>query len=123
MEYLSTPTRVTFPGATGGVRLVSAGYSTTCAVTGPMELWCWGENTGGQAGTSFMTIDLFEPRRIDVQPTDAPLAISVGYNAACRLGSTAELECWGHNDSGELGDGGAGPSTHVPQALTGLWGI
>jgi alpha-tubulin suppressor-like RCC1 family protein len=60
--------------------------------------------------------------------TDAT-QISAGDQPMCALRSSGSIDCWGHNDCGELGDGteagpdtcGAGsPCSTVPVAVTGV---
>ncbi len=96
-----TPVRSTALGA--GVAEVSAGYARTCARKTDGTLWCWGENTDGQAGDGTK-----EDKQSPVQV--AALGTSVAGVAAARDHTCARkgdgtVWCWGSNSSGRLGDG------------------
>jgi alpha-tubulin suppressor-like RCC1 family protein len=95
--------------------------TNTCGVTTLGDVYCWGWNSKGQLGglshdgcappisppTSFVCS--YAP--VKVGGISNVLAIDVGQEHACALIAGGQLECWGENAHGELGDG-----TGVPQA-------
>lgn len=102
---VTTPTIVDF-GVTADVTLVSAGNSATCATTGVPDsrLYCWGSNDRGLIGQTSSTNSRDTPRATFQQPGVGTVAtLAMGYDSACVLGADKSLECWGDNDSGQLG--------------------
>lgn len=88
---------------------LGAGYRTMCVRRTSGSVACWGNNDWGQLGDG-TTLPRLTPVAV-VGLTDA-LHLSVGTNAvgddevhACAARSNGEIVCWGHNGSGELGDG------------------
>ena len=51
----TTPKPVTVFGLTKGVKQISAGYSSTCAVNGKGKVLCWGFNAHGELGDNSTT--------------------------------------------------------------------
>ena len=90
----------------------------TCARTIDGTLWCWGSNDSGQLGDG-TTTDSPTPLRV------TPLGANVrqvstspaSHTCACLADGTAW--CWGHNDSGQLGDGTTSQSA-FPVQVSGL---
>lgn len=76
-------------------RALAAGLAN-CALVREGELWCWGNLTyGGDQDT-------------DPAPEQIPgtsVAISMGTQHFCRLTPRGIVECWGQNDTGQLGIG------------------
>lgn len=98
-------TPVAVSGLTSGVSSLTAGQSSTCAVTTEGAAKCWGTNSNGQLGDG------------SVITRKTPVAVSgltsgvLGIVAAngggyhtCAL-TTDGPKCWGLNDQGQLGDG------------------
>ncbi len=88
----------------------------TCAITGDRELYCWGANQDGQLGLGTNT------------PATTPAAVRAGIRSvvaggaersfACGIASgTSEPSCWGANQDGQLGIGGASRSRTTPTSL------
>ena len=64
---------------------------------------CWGRNLRGQLGNN-SRVDSSVP--VDVQGLSGPaVSVSLGLDFACALISGGDLECWGRNGYGQLGDG------------------
>ncbi len=90
-------------GLTGGAMAVSTGRSHTCAVTTQGGVKCWGSNWSGQLGDG-TTDHQSTPVQV-VGLTSGVQAISAGSGHTCALLTNGGVKCWGHNYSGELGDG------------------
>jgi alpha-tubulin suppressor-like RCC1 family protein len=88
--------------AAGPFIAIAAGTQTACAIDPNGNVWCWGSNTQGMAGQdpSVMTV-LAGPTKTAVTHAHA---ISVGVTHACAVVASGDIECWGDNARGELGD-------------------
>jgi len=100
-----------FPDITAG-----AGHSCLLTTTGRIE--CWGANQFGQLGGGNGQFTPLEggPASADGIPGDwsktnvrglsgKATAISSGYYHTCALVGVGGVQCWGRNDSGQLGNG------------------
>ena len=85
----STPTQVS--GLTSGVRAISTGTSSTCALLDSNEAACWGVGSGNT------------PVRVSV-PSDT-VAIANSGASRCILRASGTVSCWGANSFGQLGLG------------------
>lgn len=102
----------------GQVTDVGSGASFTCAIVdGGVQ--CLGENGAGQLGDGSTT------DRMTFAPIDGGIGLdffqrlSVGDDHACAIGTGAPV-CWGHNDSGALGNGDFNPPfSAFPLAVVG----
>ena len=89
----------------------------SCAVLAAGTMKCWGANTYGQLGDG-TAVDRVSP--VDVVGLAAPVvAAAAGAGHTCALLATGGVQCWGHNDSGQLGNGTL-LSSAVPIAVSGL---
>ena len=92
-----SPLAVAVPPAAG----ITAGARHACAWTAGGELWCWGMSAQGQTGmaspTSLPPTRVATYGRID--------EVSAGGRHTC-VRADGRVECFGSNDSGQLGDGG-----------------
>lgn len=101
---------------TGNVQQVSAGPSSTCAISSG-EVYCWGKNNNGQIGNG-TTTNVNVPVRVNaagVLAGKTVTQVSVGDRYACAIADGAAY-CWGLNESGQLGDGTT-TSSSVPVAV------
>lgn len=94
---------------------VSAGESYSCAVLSNGDATCWGSNTAGQLGDGSFT-DRTSPTTVAGLDGDA-ISISTGRYLTCSVVSSGQVQCWGDNESGELGRG-MNPKTTTPTEVT-----
>jgi alpha-tubulin suppressor-like RCC1 family protein len=99
---------------------IAAGGNVTCVVLGDGSVWCWGQNDQGQLGQG-MTNGGATPT--PVQPVGLPPASQVAVSTAgtfvCALLQSGNVDCWGANTYGQLGNPGLGIGTgsSTPQAV------
>jgi len=97
------------------VTAIAAGYDHTCAVLSNGTVECWGGNDYGQLG--YVAPQTCGSTPCSLSPQVVPgltgvAAISAGQFHSCALLKNGSVECWGLDDSGQLG----GPSSTSPVA-------
>ncbi len=102
----SSPLKVPLPA---GVKIsqVAAGGATSYALSDHGDLYAWGANDWGQAGTGASAQNL-APTLVQrgAVPSDATFAkVWASAGTAYALASNDLLYAWGHNASGQVGDG------------------
>jgi alpha-tubulin suppressor-like RCC1 family protein len=97
----TTPQRV---GTSLGWRGLASKARFNCALREGESLWCWGDNSDGQLGTSD-AVDRRAPVRISEALRWAQ--VRVGPLHTCAITVDHALYCWGLNDFGQLGTGDA----------------
>jgi alpha-tubulin suppressor-like RCC1 family protein len=132
-----------------GVKAITAGVSSSCAVLSGGTVDCWGANAAGSgidsnvalpvAGVSSavavssagdQTCALLSTGGVmcwtSTQPATAvagltgATAITVGGTWACALMSNRHVQCWGTDDFGEFGEGPPGFRTQAPTDVPGV---
>jgi alpha-tubulin suppressor-like RCC1 family protein len=108
---------VAVPGL-GKVVAVATGLSHTCAMSAG-GVHCWGSNSQGQIGdgTSDATTPVTQPTLVQILID--PVAIDAGADHTCVVRVGGQVNCWGQNSSGQLGDGTMS-SLPEPFPVTGL---
>lgn len=81
---------------------IDVGGYHTCALLSTGSLWCWGNNAWGQLGIGTTTSSSNPQMVADLSTT--VMHFSAGGYHTCAGTNTGNVECWGNNDSGELGN-------------------
>jgi alpha-tubulin suppressor-like RCC1 family protein len=84
---------------------ISGGEAHTLALATNGTLWGWGHNDYGQLGDG-TSMGRLVPGMVAINLNRTWSAISVGFSHTLALATDGTLWGWGHNDSGQLGDGG-----------------
>ena len=114
VQYSNTPVRVVGPDGSGylpNVVAISCGLFHVVVLKSDGTVWTWGYNQSGQLGDDSQT-----HRNVPVQVkgpggsghlADIVAAAAGGYHTLA-LSSDGTVWAWGHNGSGQLGNGGTG---------------
>jgi alpha-tubulin suppressor-like RCC1 family protein len=98
-NYSATPINIGLAGTTA----VAVGDSTICAVAGG-RVYCWGNNSNGQAGSSGGG-SLSSPTLVSgLTAAMTPQSISSNGYSSCAVMSGGGVYCWGWNSYGALGN-------------------
>ena len=104
-------------GLASGVTAIAAGLSHSCALTSGGAVKCWGANNWGQLGNG-TTTDSTVPVQV-TGLTSGAIAVATGFGYSCALNAAGAARCWGHNDTGQLGNGNTTDSSS-PVQVSGL---
>jgi len=88
---------------------VSAGATSTCALTQAGKVRCWGNNSSGQLGNGTTTNSSLPIELTALGSGNKDIA--VGGTAACVVTHEDTVKCWGNNAYGQLGNGSTASST------------
>lgn len=93
---------------------ISAGDIYTCGVTTDGDVYCWGENHGGQLGVPSVPAD-FAPHATPLRVSTAvPFrSVSAGSQHTCAIDADGAAWCWGLQLGGSLGNGEPGSATCI----------
>ena len=112
----STPKQVYAVGTTDGSSLLSGvssiatGANHMCALLTAGGVNCWGLNTSGQLGINSTTNQMTPVAVWAVGTTDGSSllsgvsSIATGSSHTCALLTAGGVDCWGYNNSGQLGN-------------------
>jgi alpha-tubulin suppressor-like RCC1 family protein len=124
------PTGTTGPTGVTDATAISSGGGDTCALLAGGGVECWGLNTFGEFGNGAIGgPDCGGGCRatpIAASGITNATQISAGGGGVCALLAGGDVECWGDNTEGELGDGTtAGPDcggacSATPVAVSGI---
>ncbi len=92
-----------------GVKQVSAGHLFACAVLDNGSVLCWGDNFHGQLGNGNAGGRRIVPVSVQGLMGPAVMVSAGGYrfyggSHACALLETGQVQCWGANSDGQLGN-------------------
>jgi alpha-tubulin suppressor-like RCC1 family protein len=104
-------------GLNDRVQAISAGDQHVCLLTTTGGVQCWGWNASGQLGNNSSTDSLIPVGVSGL--SSGVLAISAGGEHTCALITTGNVQCWGNNQYGQLGNNSTGNTT-LPTAVSGL---
>ena len=82
---------------------MAAGGGHICVVTSGGGVRCWGQNGSGQLGDGTCT-DRYAPADV-AGLADRAIAVSAGGEHTCAITYAGEVQCWGNNLNGQLGNG------------------
>ena len=112
-DYAATPLRALLPEP---ARSVALGGAFTCALAISGQVYCWGGNDFGELGRG--TAGGFGGHiPATIAGGHIYQKITSGYYHSCGLRLSGEIDCWGLNSQGQLGNGDihAGPGPHQVQ--------
>lgn len=101
------------------VTSVAAGASFTCVVTGApqVNVFCGGVDNWNQLGSAPVTQTCYtfacSPTPVVLSGANVIRSVTAGYDFACGLTPDHVTYCWGHNGSGQLGQGQQSGSNDV----------
>ncbi len=105
-------------GLTSGVASIGTREDHTCAVLMGGAVRCWGYNEFGQLGDGTRTSRSVP---VDVQGlTGRSIQVVAGMNHTCVLAEGGGAQCWGDNQSGQLGYGQEAKLRLTPVDVLGL---
>ncbi len=99
------------------VAVVAAGRHT-CALATDGTVQCWGANDFGETGSG-ADASMEQVFPLPVSGLSNVVALAAGFDHNCALSSSGQVDCWGSNANGQLGNGTTVAST-TPVAVAGL---
>ena len=98
---------------------IAAGDKHTCAIAVNDTIWCWGDNSLSQLGSSeFTDAPSFTPVQTAALPgSRIAKRIVAGANHTCVLATDGTVWCWGDNGWGSLGVAGGTQADPVQVSL------
>ena len=83
---------------------VSSGNMHSCARLSDGHVKCWGSNEWRQLGVDFEQLEGAYDYPTPVDGITDAAQVSAGGNHSCAVLTTGEVECWGSNYNGQVGD-------------------
>jgi alpha-tubulin suppressor-like RCC1 family protein len=94
---------------------IAAGGSLSCALDREGAVWCWGTGRSSLLG---LEGESAEPVRIDTPEAARAVAAGGAFStAACMIGESGRLYCWGDNTEGQTGIGEASGAVYPPREV------
>jgi len=112
-----TPSRVPVFGG-GSASSAATGLAHSC-VAASTRTWCFGSNTFGQLGSDPNSVSE-SSTPVSVTFSSSVDMVATGREFTCALLASQTVECFGHNDNGQLGHSMSVTSRYSPQSVTGL---
>jgi alpha-tubulin suppressor-like RCC1 family protein len=98
-----------------GLTFVAAGGAHACGIVGG-GIQCWGNNASGQLGDGTKTSRVAPAFAFNLSSAGAYSIDAAGAHTCAVVGDGSVL-CWGDNQYGQLGTGGAGGTQAYPQPV------
>jgi alpha-tubulin suppressor-like RCC1 family protein len=121
-----TSTTVSSPVSVSGLSQVTAiagGGAHTCALSSNGAVQCWGENANGQLGNGSSPTPSSTPVAVTGLPSNDPVvSVAAGDQHSCAVLQSGNVQCWGSNAAGQLGNTTVKSTTSTPVAVKGLSG-
>ncbi|MDO8501202.1 MAG: Ig-like domain-containing protein [Gemmatimonadaceae bacterium] len=95
---------------------IRTGVFNTCGITTTDGLYCWGDNSLGQAGIGSRESPLTTPRKVAGGLTFS--SVTLGWEHACGMTATGPY-CWGYAGNGQIGDGSRFTDRSTPTKVPG----
>ena len=86
-----------------GVKQVSLGRWSSCALKTSGQVWCWGDNSAGQINAKSQEPVYVVP--VQVAGITAAVELSCGFFHCCVRDDSGRVSCWGQNSFAQLGSG------------------
>jgi alpha-tubulin suppressor-like RCC1 family protein len=115
--FTSSDVPVAVQGTTNVARLIS-GDDDYCALLASDHVSCWGFGGNGELGNG-TTTNSDVPVTVSGMTTATTVASDDDGGSYCAVLSSGHVNCWGYNDSGQLGNGTT-TSSNVPVAAIGI---
>ncbi len=117
----ASATPVAVSNLTGAIELAS-GSEHVCALLAGGGASCWGDNEWGQLGDGISGEQSDTSAPVAVIGLTGAVQLAAGLLHTCARLATGGVQCWGLNESGQLGDGMSGESndTSTPVDVLGV---
>lgn len=115
----------TVPGAavdlSGPATVIASGYSHVCALLDSGSVMCWGRGNNGQLGNGSYTTPQHLPSKV-IGLHGEIAGVAAGSAHTCAWTQAGNVQCWGNDSLGQLGDGGDLVNQPIPVSVEGLSG-
>jgi alpha-tubulin suppressor-like RCC1 family protein len=93
-------------------QLLASGKFHSCVVRSDGDVYCWGVNSNGQLGTG--SASSYSGPVLASQLTKPMVQITVGDAHTCGLTSDGEVQCWGSDEYGQIGNSATTGNAYAP---------
>ncbi len=105
-NFANSSTAVSVPLGAARVVTLAAGSGHTCVVFESGTMQCWGRDANGQLGNNVIVGNFASP--VNVVNMSKAIAVAAGFEHTCAVLGDGNTNCWGLNDTGQLGTGLSG---------------